>query len=91
MMLDGMYGDPDTNSLAGYTKTQIATEDVEKQDKMVVHLTLSPNSSTARKKARKGHVGLRLMQNTHAIDTYSRMIFPGSFIFFNLIYWSVFC
>ncbi|XP_075058872.1 gamma-aminobutyric acid receptor subunit rho-2-like [Mixophyes fleayi] len=91
MMLDGMYGDPDSNSLAGYTKSQIVTEDVEKPDKMVVHLALSPNSSASRKKGRKGHVGLRLMQNTHAIDTYSRMIFPASFIFFNLIYWSVFC
>ncbi|XP_056422069.1 gamma-aminobutyric acid receptor subunit rho-2 isoform X2 [Hyla sarda] len=87
MMLDGIYGDPDSNSLAGYTKSQIVTEDVEKQ---VVHLALSPKSSASRKKA-KGHVGLRLMQNTHAIDTYSRMIFPASFIFFNLVYWSVFC
>ncbi|XP_075720296.1 gamma-aminobutyric acid receptor subunit rho-2 isoform X1 [Rhinoderma darwinii] len=88
MMLDGIYGDPDANSLAGYTKSQIVTEDVEKQ---AVHLALSPNSSASRKKGIKGHVGLRLMQNTHAIDTYSRMIFPASFIFFNLIYWSVFC
>nr|DBA26501.1 TPA: hypothetical protein GDO54_010748 [Pyxicephalus adspersus] len=91
MMLDGMYGDPETNSLAGYTKTPITTEDVEKQDKMVVHMTLNSNSSTSRKKGLKGHVGLRLMQNTHTIDTYSRLIFPASFIFFNLIYWSVFC
>ncbi|XP_053566514.1 gamma-aminobutyric acid receptor subunit rho-2-like isoform X2 [Bombina bombina] len=91
MMLDGIYGDPDSNSLAGYTRTQIVNEDVEKQDKMVVHLALNPNSNSSRKKVRKGHVGLFIMQNTHAIDTYSRMIFPGSFIFFNLIYWSVFC
>ncbi|XP_066447608.1 gamma-aminobutyric acid receptor subunit rho-2-like [Eleutherodactylus coqui] len=88
MMLDGIYGDPDSNSLAGYTKSQIVTEDVEKQ---VVHLALSPNSSASRKKGIKGHVGFRLMQHTHAIDNYSRMIFPASFIFFNLIYWSVFC
>ncbi|KAM4771830.1 gamma-aminobutyric acid receptor subunit rho-2-like [Rhinophrynus dorsalis] len=91
MMLDGMYGDPDTNSLAGYTKSQIVTEDVEKQDKMVVHLALSPNSNASRKKGLKGQVGSRIMANTHAIDTYSRLIFPASFIFFNLIYWSVFC
>ncbi|XP_063299639.1 gamma-aminobutyric acid receptor subunit rho-2-like [Pelobates fuscus] len=91
MMLDGMYGDPETNSLAGYTKSHIVTEDVEKQDKMVVHMAMSPSSNAGRKKGLKGHVGLRIMQNTHAIDTYSRMIFPASFIFFNLIYWSVFC
>ncbi|XP_075453558.1 gamma-aminobutyric acid receptor subunit rho-2-like isoform X2 [Ascaphus truei] len=91
MMLDGMYGDSDANNLAGYTRSPIVAEDMEKQDKMVVHVALSPNSNSTRKKARKGHVGLRLMQNTHAIDTYSRMIFPASFIFFNLIYWCVFC
>ncbi|KAM4692721.1 gamma-aminobutyric acid receptor subunit rho-2-like [Discoglossus pictus] len=90
MMLDGIYGD-DTSSLAGYTRSQIVPEDVEKQDTMVVHLAMSPNSNSGRKKGLKGHVGLRIMQNTHAIDTYSRMIFPASFIFFNLIYWSVFC
>ncbi|KAM9315623.1 gamma-aminobutyric acid receptor subunit rho-2-like [Gastrophryne carolinensis] len=90
MMLDGIYGDPETNSLAGYTRSQIVTE-AEQQDKMVVHLSLSPNSSASRKKGLKSQVGMRLIQNTHTIDTYSRLIFPASFIFFNLIYWSVFC
>ncbi|OCT80470.1 gamma-aminobutyric acid receptor subunit rho-2 [Xenopus laevis] len=89
MMLDGMYGDSESNSLAGYTKSQIVTEDIEKQDKMVVHLAM--NSNTSRKKGLKGQVGLRIMENNHAIDTFSRLIFPASFIFFNLIYWSVFC
>ncbi|KAM4040877.1 gamma-aminobutyric acid receptor subunit rho-2-like [Anomaloglossus baeobatrachus] len=88
MMMDGMYGDPDTNSLAGYTKTHIVAEDVEKQ---VVNPAMSPNSSASRKKGAQGHAGFSLLQHTHAIDTYSRLIFPASFIFFNLIYWSVFC
>ena len=38
----------------------------------------------------RGQWGLRIFQNTHAIDKYSRLIFPASYIFFNLIYWSVF-
>ncbi|XP_023958790.1 gamma-aminobutyric acid receptor subunit rho-2 isoform X2 [Chrysemys picta bellii] len=90
MMLDGTYSESDANSLAGYTRSQIVIEE-EKQDKMVVHLAMSNESNSSRKRGLKGHVGLRIIQNTHAIDKYSRIIFPGTYIFFNLIYWSVFC
>uniref|UniRef100_A0A8B9L225 GABA(C) receptor n=1 Tax=Astyanax mexicanus TaxID=7994 RepID=A0A8B9L225_ASTMX len=89
MMLDGTYSEADSNSLAGYTRAPMATEEPpEKQERMVVHLSLD-NESTGTKK--KGLRGFRIIQNTHAIDTYSRMIFPGAYIFFNLIYWSVYC
>uniref|UniRef100_A0A8D0G7P6 GABA(C) receptor n=1 Tax=Sphenodon punctatus TaxID=8508 RepID=A0A8D0G7P6_SPHPU len=92
MMLDGTYSEPEAedNSLAGYTRSQIVIED-DKQDKMVVHLAMSNESNSSRKKGLKGHMGLRIIQNTHGIDKYSRIIFPGTYIFFNLIYWSVFC
>uniref|UniRef100_A0A8C1Y6Z6 Gamma-aminobutyric acid (GABA) A receptor, rho 2a n=1 Tax=Cyprinus carpio TaxID=7962 RepID=A0A8C1Y6Z6_CYPCA len=60
----------------------------EKQEHMVVHLSMSSESTTTKK---KGIRALRIMQNTHAIDKYSRMIFPGAYIIFNLIYWSVYC
>ncbi|XP_030637188.1 gamma-aminobutyric acid receptor subunit rho-2 [Chanos chanos] len=87
MMLDGTYSEADANSLAGYTRAPMATEEPpEKQERMVVHLALD-NESTKK----KGIHGFRIIQNTHAIDTYSRMIFPGAYIFFNLIYWSVYC
>ncbi|OXB54361.1 hypothetical protein ASZ78_011043 [Callipepla squamata] len=89
MMLDGNYSESDANSLAGYTRSQMVPEE-EKQEKMVVHLALSNASNSSRKRGLKGHVGLRIIQNTHAIDKYSRLIFPGTYIFFNLIYWSVF-
>uniref|UniRef100_A0AAR2LD43 GABA(C) receptor n=1 Tax=Pygocentrus nattereri TaxID=42514 RepID=A0AAR2LD43_PYGNA len=89
MILDGTYSEADSNSLAGYTRAPMATEEPpEKQERMVVHLSLD-NESTGTKK--KGLRGFRIIQNTHAIDTYSRMIFPGAYIFFNLIYWSVYC
>ncbi|XP_032999303.1 gamma-aminobutyric acid receptor subunit rho-2 isoform X1 [Lacerta agilis] len=87
MMLDGIYSESDTNSLEGYPRGQMVAEE-DKQDKMVVHLALNNESNSSRKKGLKG---LRIMQNTHAIDKYSRVIFPGTYIFFNLIYWSVFC
>ncbi|KFQ78671.1 Gamma-aminobutyric acid receptor subunit rho-2, partial [Phaethon lepturus] len=89
MMLDGNCSESDANSLAGYTRSQMVIEE-EKQEKMVVHLAMSNESNSSRKRGLKGHVGFRIIQNTHAIDKYSRLIFPGTYIFFNLIYWSVF-
>ncbi|KAG7460662.1 hypothetical protein MATL_G00201070 [Megalops atlanticus] len=88
MMLDGTYSEADTNSLAGYTQAPMVPEEPEKQERMVVHLSIDSGSTGTKK---KGLRALRIIQNTHAIDTYSRMIFPGSYIIFNLIYWSVYC
>lgn len=96
-MLDGTYSEADTSSLAGYTEEAMIPEDVpadmnevpDKPEHMVVHLSVSSESTTTKKK--KSLRALNIIQNTHAIDKYSRMIFPGSYIFFNLIYWSVYC
>ncbi|XP_012676871.2 gamma-aminobutyric acid receptor subunit rho-2-like isoform X2 [Clupea harengus] len=89
MMLDGTYSEADTNSLAGYTRAPNMAEDPpEKQERMVVHLSLD-NEYTGTKKKR--FRSFRIIQNTHAIDTLSRMIFPGAYIIFNLIYWCVYC
>ncbi|XP_057716173.1 gamma-aminobutyric acid receptor subunit rho-2a isoform X2 [Corythoichthys intestinalis] len=96
-MLDGTYSEADTNSLAGYTEEPMVPEEEpeemrdisEKTENMVVHLSVSSESTTTKKK--KSLRGLNIIQNTHAIDKYSRMIFPGSYIFFNLIYWCVYC
>lgn len=90
MMLDGSYSESEANSLAGYPRSHILPEE-ERQDKIVVHLALNSELATSRKKGLlKGHVGLYIFQNTHGIDKYSRLIFPAFYIFFNLIYWSVF-
>lgn len=104
-MLDGTYSEADTNSLAGYTEEPMGPEDEpepepepepeekpkvpEKSEHMVVHLSMSTEPAGIKK--RKSLRALNIIQNTHAIDKYSRMIFPGSYIFFNLIYWSVYC
>lgn len=86
-MLDGTYSEADTNSLAGYTEAPMEVMP-EKQEHMVVHLSVSSESNNTKK---KGFRSFSIMQNTHAIDKYSRMIFPGAYIIFNLIYWSVYC
>ncbi|XP_068194852.1 gamma-aminobutyric acid receptor subunit rho-2a isoform X2 [Antennarius striatus] len=96
-MLDGTYSEADTNSLAGYTEEPMVPEEEQeelhdvsdKPEHMVVHLSVSSESTATKKK--KSLRALNIIQNTHAIDKYSRMIFPGSYIFFNLIYWSVYC
>ncbi|XP_029983675.1 gamma-aminobutyric acid receptor subunit rho-2 isoform X2 [Sphaeramia orbicularis] len=89
MRLDGAYSEADANSLAGYTIASMAAgNSLEKQERMVVHLSLD-NKPTGVKK--KGLRRFRIIHNTHAIDTYSRMIFPGAYILFNLIYWCVYC
>nr|XP_056712405.1 gamma-aminobutyric acid receptor subunit rho-2-like [Euleptes europaea] len=90
VLLDGTYSDSDVSSLEKYARGQIVTEE-DKQDKMVIHLTMNNESNASRKKGLKGYVNFHIIQNTHVIDNYSRLIFPGTYIFFNLIYWSVFC
>ncbi|TNN36902.1 Gamma-aminobutyric acid receptor subunit rho-2 [Liparis tanakae] len=90
MMMDGTYSEADANSLAGYTRASVGAEDSsEKQERMVVRLSLDNEPVGGAKK--KGLRGFRIIQNTHAIDTYSRMIFPGAYILFNLVYWCVYC
>ncbi|XP_029451282.1 gamma-aminobutyric acid receptor subunit rho-2 [Rhinatrema bivittatum] len=91
LLLDGIYSESDASSLTGYTRNHVVTEDREGQDKMVVHIAMSHEARSSRKRGLKGPVGRRIIQNTHAIDKYSRLIFPASYILFNLIYWSVFC
>ncbi|XP_028293627.1 gamma-aminobutyric acid receptor subunit rho-2a [Gouania willdenowi] len=98
-MLDDNYSEADTNSLAGYTEEPMLPieeqeemqEVPEKAEHMVVHLSVSSESTTTNIKKKKSLRTLNIIQNTHAIDKYSRMIFPGSYICFNLIYWSVYC
>ncbi|XP_007421854.1 gamma-aminobutyric acid receptor subunit rho-2 [Python bivittatus] len=90
MTLDGIYNELDASSLEGDPRSQMVAEE-DKQEKMVIHLTMSNESNSSKKKGLKEHVSLRIIQNTHAIDKYSRLIFPGTYIFFNIVYWSVFC
>ncbi|GCB75111.1 hypothetical protein scyTo_0018956, partial [Scyliorhinus torazame] len=90
LMFDGILSEADANSLAGYTRTSLITDDRVKQDRMVVHLPIGGESSSQKKKRLREFVGMRIIKNTHSIDKYSRMIFPASYIFFNLVYWSVY-
>ncbi|CAM4532447.1 unnamed protein product [Eretmochelys imbricata] len=82
LMMDGSYSDGDVNELGHYV-----SENGDKQDRMMMQLTLGSERSSSRRKSQR-YVSMRI--DTHAIDKYSRIIFPGSYILFNLIYWSIF-
>ncbi|XP_043542698.1 gamma-aminobutyric acid receptor subunit rho-2-like isoform X2 [Chiloscyllium plagiosum] len=86
LMFDGTFSEADANSLAGYTRTSIITDDRVKQ----VHLSIGAESNLQKKSRLREFVGMRIMKNTHIIDKYCRMIFPASYILFNLVYWSVY-
>ncbi|MGH0131387.1 UNVERIFIED_CONTAM: hypothetical protein FKN15_011492 [Acipenser sinensis] len=81
MMLDGTYSESDANSLAGYTRTQVVSDE---QEKMVVHLSMSSDSTATKKKGIfKGYRGFQIIKNTHAIDkfNYSKLEFDRTGIF----------
>nr|XP_009666653.1 PREDICTED: gamma-aminobutyric acid receptor subunit rho-1 isoform X2 [Struthio camelus australis] len=82
MMMDGNYNDGDVNELGHYV-----SENGDKQDRMMVQLALGSERGSGRRKNQR-YVSMRI--DTHAIDKYSRIIFPGAYILFNLIYWSIF-
>ncbi|XP_054834395.1 gamma-aminobutyric acid receptor subunit rho-1 isoform X2 [Eublepharis macularius] len=82
MMMDGTYSDGEVNELGQYV-----SENGEKQDRMMVQLALGSERNSNRRKSQR-YSSMKI--DTHAIDKYSRIIFPGAYILFNLIYWSIF-
>ncbi|XP_069743440.1 gamma-aminobutyric acid receptor subunit rho-2-like [Narcine bancroftii] len=90
LMLGDTYSEADANNLAGFTGTPIITQDRVKQDRMVVHLSIDGRSNLQKKKPLRKFVSKRIIKNTHSIDKYSRLVFPASYIFFNLVYWSAY-
>ncbi|XP_078069786.1 gamma-aminobutyric acid receptor subunit rho-2-like [Mustelus asterias] len=90
LMFDGTLSEADAHSLAGYTRTSIITDDRVKEDRMVVRLSIDGESNLQKKSRLREFVGMQIIKNTHSIDTYSRLIFPASYIFFNLVYWSAY-
>ncbi|KAM3932535.1 gamma-aminobutyric acid receptor subunit rho-1 isoform 1-T1 [Leptodactylus fuscus] len=84
VMMDSSYSDGEVNNLSGFV-----SENGEKEDRIMVQLALNTErNSNRRKSQRASYVSMRI--DTHAIDKYSRLIFPAAYILFNLIYWSIF-
>ncbi|KAM6162767.1 LOW QUALITY PROTEIN: gamma-aminobutyric acid receptor subunit rho-3 [Erethizon dorsatum] len=49
--------------------------------------TSTDSSQINRRKSLGGNMGRIILENNHAIDTYSRILFPIVYIIFNLLYW----
>uniref|UniRef100_A0A4W5LUI5 Gamma-aminobutyric acid receptor subunit rho-1 n=1 Tax=Hucho hucho TaxID=62062 RepID=A0A4W5LUI5_9TELE len=56
-------------------------------ERMLAQVVLGDPHLTGQVK-RPGYVNIWI--DTHAIDKYSRMVFPGSYVLFNIIYWSIY-
>ncbi|KAM7367526.1 hypothetical protein PAMP_013817 [Pampus punctatissimus] len=84
-MMSASYSEMDANNTGNYSMPE---ENGVKRERMLVQLAMESDPIT-------GHVGSSAYGNiwidTHAIDKYSRVIFPGSYILFNIIYWSIYC
>ncbi|XP_040206024.1 gamma-aminobutyric acid receptor subunit rho-1-like [Rana temporaria] len=81
--MDSSYSDGEVNNLGGFV-----SDNGEKDDRIMVQLALSTERNSNRRKSHRAYVSMRI--DTHAIDKYSRVIFPAAYILFNLIYWSIF-
>nr|XP_006626283.2 PREDICTED: gamma-aminobutyric acid receptor subunit rho-1-like [Lepisosteus oculatus] len=84
LIMGTSYSDVDVNT----TGTYGVPENGEKQERILVHLALGDDRTTSRRKNSRSYVSMWI--DTHAIDKYSRIIFPGAYILFNIIYWSIY-
>uniref|UniRef100_A0A3P8RNH4 Gamma-aminobutyric acid receptor subunit rho-1 n=1 Tax=Amphiprion percula TaxID=161767 RepID=A0A3P8RNH4_AMPPE len=83
-MMSASYSEVDANTTGNYGMRE---ENGVKRERMLVQLAMESDQIT-------GHVGSTAYSSvwidTHAIDKYSRVVFPGSYILFNIIYWSIY-
>ncbi|XP_058881830.1 gamma-aminobutyric acid receptor subunit rho-1-like [Acipenser ruthenus] len=84
MRMDPSYSEGDLN-----TGSYGMPGNGDRQERIIVHLALGDRRPTSRRKGSRGYVSMWI--DTHAIDKYSRVIFPGAYILFNIIYWSIYC
>ncbi|XP_023666030.2 gamma-aminobutyric acid receptor subunit rho-1-like isoform X1 [Paramormyrops kingsleyae] len=74
------YGSMDMSAARSYS----TAEDGDTRERILVQLALGGDGRTA------SLAKSALWIDTHSIDKYSRMVFPGAYALFNMIYWSVY-
>uniref|UniRef100_A0A671SXG5 GABA(C) receptor n=1 Tax=Sinocyclocheilus anshuiensis TaxID=1608454 RepID=A0A671SXG5_9TELE len=84
MMMSNSYSDMDMMTTGNYGMSEL---NGDKQEQFLVHLVLD-NEQGAQRPAVSSSSSLYI--DTHAIDKYSRVIFPGAYTLFNIIYWSIY-
>ncbi|XP_069575122.1 gamma-aminobutyric acid receptor subunit rho-1-like isoform X2 [Brachyistius frenatus] len=78
------YGSMDVNSMGNYGMP----ENGGRQERILAQVALNDPQITGQVKPPRGYVNIWI--DTHAIDKYSRVVFPGAYILFNIIYWSIY-
>lgn len=83
------YTTMDVNSTVNYgtAGNYGMPENGGRQERMLAQVVLGDPQLTGQVK-RPGYVNIWI--DTHAIDKYSRVLFPGSYALFNIIYWSIY-
>ncbi|TNM95363.1 gamma-aminobutyric acid receptor subunit rho-1-like isoform X2 [Takifugu flavidus] len=87
MMIDPQitgYGSMDINTMGNYGMP----ENGGRQERMLAQVALNDPQMASQMKPSRGYVNIWI--DTHAIDKYSRVVFPGAYILFNIIYWSIY-
>lgn len=83
MMMNPSYSDVDPT-----TGTYGMPENGGRQERILAQFTLADNQNTGQVKSSRTYINIWI--DTHAIDKYSRVIFPGAYTLFNVIYWSIY-
>lgn len=78
------YGSMDMNTTGNY----VMPENGGRQERMLAQVALNDPQIASQMKPSRGYVNIWI--DTHAIDKYSRVVFPGAYILFNIIYWSIY-
>ncbi|KAL2098775.1 hypothetical protein ACEWY4_005255 [Coilia grayii] len=87
MMMNPSYSDVDP-TMDPTTGTYGTPENGGRQETILAQFTLGDNQTTSQLKSSRTYINIWI--DTHAIDKYSRVIFPGAYTLFNIIYWSIY-
>ncbi|XP_062407311.1 gamma-aminobutyric acid receptor subunit rho-1-like [Sardina pilchardus] len=97
MMMSSSYSDMDVNTTGNYGLQEdinttgsysIPEENGVQRERILVQLALSGEQDTHHPGDPRAYNSMWI--DTHAIDKYSRVIFPGAYMLFNIIYWSIY-
>lgn len=86
IMMSSSYSEMDTMTTGHYGVSEM---NGDKREHMLVQLALDREQGTHGRAGKTRSYG-SLWIDTHAIDKYSRVIFPGAYTVFNIIYWSIY-
>ncbi|XP_055043064.2 gamma-aminobutyric acid receptor subunit rho-1 [Misgurnus anguillicaudatus] len=80
MMMDSSYNDMDVMTTGNYGMSEL---NGDKHEQFLMHFVMDNEQGPVTSRS-------SLYIDTHAIDKYSRVIFPGAYTLFNIIYWSIY-